>query len=168
MREGCGIKDTVAPMYHMVIQGQHHERRIGDNTAEDARVHGVKIRGFGMPRAPQAIQCFSRRECTRSRHLGHGSQPCPSRGQPTLLLKIGWHELRDGRRFFKRKSAIQFRFRQDGMRNTFFDKLRSLLRRCGAVDGSFVGFTVVDLARFLGKARAHILEFFFDVVMQAN
>ncbi len=45
VRQGGGIEDGMAAMDHMVVEGQDHESRIGDDPAEDAGVHRVKIAG---------------------------------------------------------------------------------------------------------------------------
>jgi hypothetical protein len=33
MRECCGVEDGVTPVHHVIVEGHHHERGIGDNAA---------------------------------------------------------------------------------------------------------------------------------------
>ncbi len=48
IHNGRGVEDGMTAMHHMVIERQHHQRGIGRDPAQDARVHGGKIRGFLM------------------------------------------------------------------------------------------------------------------------
>ena len=52
VRQRSGVKDAVTTVHHMIIERQHHERRIVDDAAKDARVHRVKVRGI-------TVRCFA-------------------------------------------------------------------------------------------------------------
>jgi hypothetical protein len=49
-------------MDHMIVEGQHHQRWIGDNPAENAGIHGVKINRLGMDDLTEARDGLIRRE----------------------------------------------------------------------------------------------------------
>ena len=72
------------------------------------------------------------------------------------------------KKFSRAALTVQFRFRQKGMRNPLFDKLRSLFGCCGAMDRPFLDFAVMYLAGLFGEAAADVLEIFLDVLMHPN
>jgi hypothetical protein len=41
-----GVEDAVAPVDHMVVERNHHQRRIGDDTPELARIKGRVVDGL--------------------------------------------------------------------------------------------------------------------------
>ena len=41
--DGRGVKYGVAAMHHVIIERQHHERRIRDDAPQHAGVHGVEV-----------------------------------------------------------------------------------------------------------------------------
>jgi hypothetical protein len=53
MGECRRVEDGVAPMDHMVVERQNHERRIGDDPADQARIHRKELAGFCLSRIAQ-------------------------------------------------------------------------------------------------------------------
>jgi hypothetical protein len=53
------IEYGVTTVYHVVVERQNHTRRVGNNAAQDAGVHGVEIDGLGMDSVLQACTDFS-------------------------------------------------------------------------------------------------------------
>ena len=66
------VMDGVAAVRHVIVQGQDHERRVGDDAAENARVHGVEIDCFGVNGFLQSCQRLIRSE---GGSLSHDSAP---------------------------------------------------------------------------------------------
>jgi hypothetical protein len=44
----------MAAMDHMIVEWQNHQRWVGDNAAENAGIHGVKVNRFGMDNLTEA------------------------------------------------------------------------------------------------------------------
>ena len=53
MRKDRGVKHRMTAVHHVIIEGQDHERRIGDNAVQDAGVHRVEVSCVGMNRLAQ-------------------------------------------------------------------------------------------------------------------
>src|SRR6476646_2919061 len=62
MRESCGVEHGMTAVHHMIVEGQNHERGIGDDSTEHARIHRVKIGGFRVHRLAQTRERLFRRE----------------------------------------------------------------------------------------------------------
>jgi hypothetical protein len=52
----------MATMDHMIVERQNHQRWVSDNTAENAGIHGVKVRRFGMDGLRETSDGLIRRE----------------------------------------------------------------------------------------------------------
>src|SRR5687767_11217049 len=72
MRQRRGIEDGMAAVHHMIVERQNHQRRVGDDSAEDARVHGIKITRFGVDSRPQTGDGFFRWVRRRLCDISHG------------------------------------------------------------------------------------------------
>ena len=44
----------MAAMDHMIVERQDHQRWVGDNAAENAGIHGVKVNRLGMDNLTEA------------------------------------------------------------------------------------------------------------------
>jgi hypothetical protein len=71
-----GIEHGMAPVHHMVVERQNHQRRVCDDSAEDARIHGVEVTRFGVDSRSQTGDGFfgwvGRRLCDISHSYGSG------------------------------------------------------------------------------------------------
>ena len=66
------VEDGMAAVHHVIVERQHHERGIGDDTAEHAGIHRVKIRCFGVDGLAQARERFFSGENVGCFSVGHG------------------------------------------------------------------------------------------------
>jgi hypothetical protein len=70
--ESRGVEDAVTAMDHVVVERQHHERGIGDDAAQLARVESEIVYRLPLPHRVEARQhVFARQQrevCARNRH----------------------------------------------------------------------------------------------------
>ena len=57
-----GIEDSMTAMDHMIVERQNHQRGVGDDAAENAGIHGVKVSRFGMDRLTETSDGLIRHE----------------------------------------------------------------------------------------------------------
>src|SRR5215510_2759284 len=122
------IEDGMAAMDHMIVEWQNHQRRICDNAAEHAGIHGVKVDRFGMDNLTEASEGLIRLESPSFLHARHKAiweislrkqQRQVDAFRPfcsPLRQRDGFH-CDTGE---KQQSAVEFRFWKRDERNAFF------------------------------------------------
>ena len=71
MGQRSRVEDRVAAVHHVIVERQHHERGVGDDAVEDARIHRVKIRRFGVNGLAQTRKRFFSGENGGFTCIGH-------------------------------------------------------------------------------------------------
>ena len=74
VHEPGGVEDAVAAMDHVVVERDQHQRRIGDDAAELARIERVELHRLPRPQRAQAAQHVvgvqhPKGGCARRRHV---------------------------------------------------------------------------------------------------
>src|SRR5262249_40203059 len=54
LHEGGGVEDAMPSVHHVVVEGNDHERGVGDHTAELARVERPEAHGLRGPEGAEA------------------------------------------------------------------------------------------------------------------